>query len=52
MAEEISLPGNKETGRKKILAGCLTVMVQLIAVWVVFNPPGQFGYHRFGLIIL
>ncbi len=21
------------------------------AVWVAFNPPGRFGYHRFGLTV-
>jgi len=42
---------NKRASRRKILAGCLTVVVLLGAVWVAFNPPGRFGYHRFGLTV-
>ena len=42
---------NEKVSRKKILAGCLAVMVVLGAVWVAFNPPGRFGYHRFGLTV-
>ncbi len=37
--------------RKRVLLGCLAVVVVLIAVWVAFNPPGRFGYHRFGLTV-
>jgi len=42
---------SEEVGRKKILAGWLTVIVLLGGVWVAFNPPGRFGYHRFGLTV-
>ena len=37
--------------RKRVSLGCLAVVVVLIAVWVTFNPPGRFGYHRFGLTV-
>jgi hypothetical protein len=37
--------------RKKALLSCLAVVVVLGAIWVAFNPPGRFGYHRFGLIV-
>ena len=37
--------------RKKVLVGCLAVALLLCIVWVVFNPPGRFGYHRFGLTV-
>lgn len=37
--------------RKKALFCCLAVVVVLGAVWVAFNPPGRFGYHRFGLTV-
>jgi hypothetical protein len=36
--------------RKRVLFGCLAVVV-LVAAWVAFNPPGRFGYHRFGLTV-
>jgi hypothetical protein len=26
-------------------------VVVLGAIWVAFNPPGRFGYHRFGLTV-
>lgn len=42
---------NEGVSRKKILAGCLAVVIVLGAVWVAFSPPGRFGYHRFGLIV-
>ena len=37
--------------RKRVLLGCLVVVAVLGAVWVAFNPPGRFGYHRFGLTV-
>lgn len=45
------MTSNKRVSRKKILLGCLAVAVVLGAVWVAFNPPGRFGYHRFGLTV-
>lgn len=34
--------------RKRVLRGCLAVVVVLGVVWVAFNPPGRFGFCRFG----
>ena len=33
--------------RKKVLLGLLGVLVALLVVWVVLNPPGRFGMCRF-----
>jgi len=33
------------------MMGCLVVVFLLCIVWVVFNPPGRFGYCRFGLTV-
>jgi len=34
-----------------ISSACLGVVVVLGTVWVAFNLPGLFGYHRFGLTV-
>lgn len=31
--------------------GCLVIVFLLCVIWVVFNPPGQFGICRFGLTV-
>ena len=31
--------------------GCLALVILLGLVWLGFNPPGQFGYHCFGLTV-
>ena len=37
--------------KKKVLLACPAAVVVLVVVWVAFNPPGRFGYHRFGLTV-
>lgn len=37
--------------RKRVLVGCLAIALLLCIVWVVLNPLGRFGYHRFGLTV-
>jgi len=31
--------------------GCLALVILLGIAWLGFNPPGRFGYHRFGLTV-
>jgi hypothetical protein len=35
--------------KKRVLPGCMAAVAVLGTIWVAFNPPGRFGYHRFGL---